>query len=117
MVECVSSHAHIYQRAMLLVEQVKVSKGSPLITCLLEGPSGRYAWIYLLFSVFRFLFIDIHVLCLDSGKTSLAATIGINSDFPYVKIVSGYLFSAVEQFSKSQVIHFYDFLFSIYYSL
>ncbi|OAY24815.1 vesicle-fusing ATPase [Manihot esculenta] len=63
MVECGNRHDHIYQRARLLVEQVKVSKGSPLVTCLLEGPSG-------------------------SGKTALAATVGIDSDFPYVKIVS-----------------------------
>ncbi|KAF8029964.1 hypothetical protein BT93_E2397 [Corymbia citriodora subsp. variegata] len=63
MVSCGDRHKHIYERAMLLVEQVKVSKGSPLVTCLLEGPSG-------------------------SGKTTLAATIGIDSDFPYVKIVS-----------------------------
>ncbi|GLT51403.1 hypothetical protein SLA2020_248160 [Shorea laevis] len=62
-VDCVNRHKHIYQRAMLLVEQVKVSVGSPLLTCLLEGPSG-------------------------SGKTALAATVGIDSDFPYVKIVS-----------------------------
>ncbi|XP_030971682.1 vesicle-fusing ATPase-like [Quercus lobata] len=63
MVDCGDRNKHIYQRAMLLVEQVKVSKGSPLVTCLLEGPSG-------------------------SGKTTLAATVGIDSDFPYVKIVS-----------------------------
>ncbi|XVF40491.1 hypothetical protein PTKIN_Ptkin01aG0117800 [Pterospermum kingtungense] len=63
MVDCGDRHKHIYQRAMLLVEQVKVSKGSPLMTCLLEGSSG-------------------------SGKTALAATVGIDSDFPYVKIVS-----------------------------
>ncbi|XP_044500147.1 vesicle-fusing ATPase-like [Mangifera indica] len=63
MVDCGDRHKHIYQRAMLLVEQVKVSKGSPLVTCLLEGPSG-------------------------SGKTALAATVGIDSDFPYVKIIS-----------------------------
>ncbi|XVF27639.1 hypothetical protein REPUB_Repub14bG0125700 [Reevesia pubescens] len=63
MVDCGDRHKHIYQRAMLLVEQVKVSKGSPLLTCLLEGSSG-------------------------SGKTALAATVGIDSDFPYVKIVS-----------------------------
>ncbi|KAL0320675.1 UNVERIFIED_CONTAM: Vesicle-fusing ATPase [Sesamum radiatum] len=44
-------------------EQVKVSRGSPLVTCLLEGPSG-------------------------SGKTAMAATVGIQSDFPYVKIIS-----------------------------
>ncbi|KAB2025497.1 hypothetical protein ES319_D06G153300v1 [Gossypium barbadense] len=62
-VDCGDRHKHIYQRAMLLVEQVKVSKGSPLVTCLLEGSSG-------------------------SGKTALAATVGIDSDFPYVKIVS-----------------------------
>ncbi|KAF5474413.1 hypothetical protein F2P56_006314, partial [Juglans regia] len=63
MVDCGDRNKHIYQRAMLLVEQVKVSKGSPLVTCLLEGPSG-------------------------SGKSALAATVGIDSDFPYVKIVS-----------------------------
>ena len=44
MVDCGDRNKHIYQRAMLLVEQVKVSKGSPLVTCLVEGPSGRYAW-------------------------------------------------------------------------
>ncbi|XWS18393.1 hypothetical protein CRYUN_Cryun32bG0039700 [Craigia yunnanensis] len=62
MVDCGDRHKHIYQRAMLLVEQVKVSKGSPLVTCLLERSSG-------------------------SGKTALAATVGIDSDFPYVKTV------------------------------
>ncbi|KAJ4845424.1 hypothetical protein Tsubulata_039749 [Turnera subulata] len=62
-VNCGVRHQHIYQRAMLLVEQVKVSKGSPLVACLLEGSSG-------------------------SGKTAMAATVGIESDFPYVKIVS-----------------------------
>ena len=41
MVDCGDRHKHIYQRAMLLVEQVKVSKGSPLVTCLLEGSRGR----------------------------------------------------------------------------
>ncbi|KAL6543263.1 hypothetical protein OROHE_010783 [Orobanche hederae] len=61
--KCVARHDHIYQRAMLLAEQVKVSRGSPLVTCLLEGPSG-------------------------SGKTAMAATVGIDSDFPYVKIIS-----------------------------
>ncbi|KAK9906958.1 hypothetical protein M0R45_002573 [Rubus argutus] len=63
MVECGDRHKHIYQRAVLLVEQVKSSDRSPLVTCLLEGPSG-------------------------SGKSSLAATVGIDSDFPYVKIIS-----------------------------
>ncbi|XP_074319370.1 vesicle-fusing ATPase [Silene latifolia] len=63
MVDCGARHEHIQQRTMLLAEQVKLSKGSPLLTCLLEGPSG-------------------------SGKTAMAATVGICSDFPYVKIVS-----------------------------
>lgn len=61
--ECGARHDHIYQRTMLLTEQVKVSHGSPLVTCLLEGPSG-------------------------SGKTAMASTVGIESDFPYVKIIS-----------------------------
>ncbi|KAH9626014.1 hypothetical protein KSS87_006984 [Heliosperma pusillum] len=63
MVDCGVRHEHIQQRTMQLAEQVKLSKGSPLLTCLLEGPSG-------------------------SGKTAMAATVGICSDFPYVKIVS-----------------------------
>ena len=42
MVDCGARHEHIQQRTMLLAEQVKLSKGSPLVTCLLEGPSGRY---------------------------------------------------------------------------
>ncbi|KAK6934261.1 CDC48, domain 2 [Dillenia turbinata] len=76
MVDCGARHHHIYQRAMLLVEQVKVSKGSPLVTCLLEGPSG-------------------------SGKTALAATVGIDSDFPYVKIVSAESMIGLSEASKS----------------
>nr|CAB3474235.1 unnamed protein product [Digitaria exilis] len=60
-VDCGKPHKHIYQRAMLLVEQVKVSRGSPLVTCLLEGPAG-------------------------SGKSAMAATVGIDSDFAYVKV-------------------------------
>ncbi|XP_058095397.1 vesicle-fusing ATPase [Magnolia sinica] len=74
-VDCGESHKHILQRAMLLVEQVKLSKGSPLVTCLLEGPSG-------------------------SGKTALAATIGIDSDFPYAKIVSAETMIGLSESSK-----------------
>ncbi|OAY80048.1 Vesicle-fusing ATPase [Ananas comosus] len=74
-VDCGKRHKHIYQRAMLLVEQVKVSKGSPLVTCLLEGPSG-------------------------SGKTAMAATIGIDSDFPYVKIISAETMIGLSESSK-----------------
>ncbi|GMY37361.1 vesicle-fusing ATPase-like [Fagus crenata] len=75
MVDCGDRNKHIYQRAMLLVEQVKVSKGSPIVTCLLEGLSG-------------------------SGKTALAATVGIDSNFPYVKIVSAEALIGLQESTK-----------------
>ncbi|KAL5989874.1 hypothetical protein ACLOJK_010769 [Asimina triloba] len=74
-VDCGDTHKHILQRAMLLVEQVKLSKGSPLVSCLLEGPSG-------------------------SGKTALAATVGIDSDFPFAKIVSAETMIGLTESSK-----------------
>ncbi|PWZ10383.1 Vesicle-fusing ATPase [Zea mays] len=74
-VDCGKAHKHIYQRAMLLVEQVKVSKGSPLVTCLLEGPAG-------------------------SGKTTMAASVGIDSDFAYVKIISAETMIGFSESSK-----------------
>uniref|UniRef100_A0A1D1Z157 Vesicle-fusing ATPase n=1 Tax=Anthurium amnicola TaxID=1678845 RepID=A0A1D1Z157_9ARAE len=75
-VDCGERNKHIYERAMLLVEQVKGSKGSPLLTCLLEGPAG-------------------------SGKTAMAATVGIESDFPYVKIISAESMIGFSESSKS----------------
>ncbi|GJN14956.1 hypothetical protein PR202_gb01836 [Eleusine coracana subsp. coracana] len=74
-VDCGKPHKHIYQRAMLLVEQVKVSKGSPLVTCLLEGSAG-------------------------SGKSAMAATVGIDSDFAYVKIISAETMIGFSESSK-----------------
>ncbi|KAL3740109.1 hypothetical protein ACJRO7_021398 [Eucalyptus globulus] len=83
-VSCGDQHKHIYERAMLLVEQVKVSKGSPLVTCLLEGPSG-------------------------SGKTALAATVGIESDFPYVKIVSAETMIGLHESAKcAQIVKVFE---------
>ncbi|XP_059076077.1 vesicle-fusing ATPase [Cryptomeria japonica] len=79
MVECGERHKRIYERVMLLVEQVKWSKGSPLTTCLLEGPSG-------------------------SGKTAMAATVGIDSDFPFVKVVSAETMIGLSESSKCAVI-------------
>ncbi|XP_010260512.1 PREDICTED: vesicle-fusing ATPase-like [Nelumbo nucifera] len=78
-VDCGERHKHIQDRAMLLVEQVKVSRGSPLVTCLLEGPSG-------------------------SGKTAMAATIGIASDFPYVKIISAETMIGLSESTKCALI-------------
>ncbi|KAJ4814573.1 Vesicle-fusing ATPase [Rhynchospora pubera] len=83
-VDCGERHKRIYERAMLLVEQVRVSKGSPLVTCLLEGPSG-------------------------SGKSAMAATIGINSDFPYVKIISAETMIGLSEGSKcAQIVKVFE---------
>uniref|UniRef100_A0A0C9RSQ0 Vesicle-fusing ATPase n=1 Tax=Wollemia nobilis TaxID=56998 RepID=A0A0C9RSQ0_9CONI len=79
MVECGERHKHINQRVMLLVEQVKWSKGSPLTSCLLEGPSG-------------------------SGKTAMAATVGIESDFPFVKVISAESMIGLSESSKCALI-------------
>lgn len=90
-VECGDQNKENFQKAMLLVEQVKVSKGSPPFTCLLEGPSGRYYMVFYLnglISCFWVSFIFLDFTLFDSGKSALAATVGIDSDFPYVKIVS-----------------------------
>lgn len=46
-----------------MAAQVRTSEKTPILTCLLEGPTG-------------------------TGKTALAATIGIDSQFPYVKLIS-----------------------------
>lgn len=83
-VDCGQRHKHIYERAMLLVEQVKVSKGSPLVTCLLEGPSG-------------------------SGKSAMAASVGIDSDFPYVKVISAETMIGLSESSKcAQIVKVFE---------
>ena len=70
MVDCGGRHKHIYERAMLLVEQVKVSKGSPLVTCLLEGPSGRYALSSFSFKR-NFCYTQVHVGGVDKPTLNL----------------------------------------------
>ncbi|KAL2472665.1 Vesicle-fusing ATPase [Forsythia ovata] len=83
-VECGERHDHIYRRTMLLAEQVKVSQGSPIVTCLLEGPSG-------------------------SGKTAMAATVGIESDYPYVKIISAETMIGLSEGSKcAQIVKVFE---------
>ncbi|KAI3769259.1 hypothetical protein L6452_00360 [Arctium lappa] len=83
-VDCGPRHDHIFKRTMLLAEQVKVSRGSPLVTVLLEGPSG-------------------------SGKTAMAATVGIGSDFPYVKIISAESMIGLSEASKcAQIVKVFE---------
>jgi vesicle-fusing ATPase len=53
----------ILRDGQLRVEQVRTSNRTPLVTALLHGPPG-------------------------SGKTALAATIAINSNFPFIKLIS-----------------------------
>ncbi|RRT55356.1 hypothetical protein B296_00008171 [Ensete ventricosum] len=62
-VECDKRLILIHERAMLVMEQVKVSQGNAFVTCLLEGPSGN-------------------------GKTAMTATIGIEPDFSFVKFLT-----------------------------
>ncbi len=59
--------------------QVRHSAKTPLLSCLLEGPAG-------------------------TGKTALAASMGIDSDFPFVKIVSAENFVGYSEASKCQAI-------------
>jgi vesicle-fusing ATPase len=42
MLNCGERHAHIQRTVMTFVEQVRKSERTPLLTCLLEGPGGRY---------------------------------------------------------------------------
>lgn len=53
----------IFGETIMLVPQVRSSEHTPLLTALLEGPAG-------------------------AGKTALAATLGLESQFPFVKVVS-----------------------------
>lgn len=59
--------------------QVRNSAKTPLLTALLEGPAG-------------------------TGKTALAASMGIDSDFPFVKIVSAENLVGYSEAAKCQAI-------------
>lgn len=59
--------------------QVRTSEKTPLLTCLLEGPTG-------------------------TGKTALAATVGIESEFPYVKLISAESMVGYSEQSKASQI-------------
>ncbi|CAK0783695.1 hypothetical protein CVIRNUC_006894 [Coccomyxa viridis] len=62
-VEYGDNFRHLLSLCKQLVEQVRTSKTTSLLTCLLEGPSG-------------------------AGKTALAATLGLESGFPFVKVIT-----------------------------
>ncbi|KAH9561668.1 hypothetical protein CY35_05G034500 [Sphagnum magellanicum] len=79
MLNCGTRHAHALQTVKNFVEQVKKSEKTPLLTCLLEGPSG-------------------------SGKTALAASIGIDSGFPFIKIVSAENMIGLQESTKCAMI-------------
>jgi len=58
-----ATHRHILQTLRLFSNQVRDSDRTPLLSVLLEGPMG-------------------------SGKTALAATVAVATDFPYIKLIS-----------------------------
>jgi vesicle-fusing ATPase len=68
---------HLQKTAQLLVEQVRVSEKTPLLTLLLEGVAG-------------------------AGKTALAATLALESGFPFVKMLSAESMVGWSESSKCQ---------------
>ncbi|BGP22515.1 vesicular-fusion protein Sec18 [Rhodotorula toruloides] len=74
-------HVHsILRDGKLFVDQVRTSQRTPLVSVLLHGPPG-------------------------SGKTALAATIALASDFPFIKLISA---ENMVGFTESQkVAHLY----------
>jgi vesicle-fusing ATPase len=72
-------HQHLLSSCRTLVRQVQSSEVTPLITALLEGPHG-------------------------TGKTALAATVAIESGFPFVKVVSAEAMVGYSEAAKCQTI-------------
>lgn len=73
-------YQHLLSSCRTLVQQVRSSESTPLVTCLLEGPQG-------------------------SGKTALAATVAIESGFPFVKVVSAESMVGFSEAAKCQQIN------------
>ncbi|GMH39838.1 hypothetical protein BSKO_07742 [Bryopsis sp. KO-2023] len=70
---------HLLHTCQRLIDQVRNSEKTPLLTCLLEGPCG-------------------------AGKTALAATLGILSEYPFVKVISAESMVGFSEASKSSQI-------------
>ncbi|KAG8858031.1 transport between ER and Golgi ATPase protein [Serendipita sp. 411] len=71
---------NLLQNAKLLVEQVRTSSRTPLVSVLLHGLPG-------------------------TGKTALAATIAQNSEYPFIKLVSPDKMVGFSEQQKVQAIH------------
>ena len=67
------------ERGAAWAAQVRSSDKTPLLTCLLEGPGG-------------------------AGKTALAASMGIDSEYPFVKVVSAQNYVGYSEGAKCQAI-------------
>ena len=63
MLDCGDGHRHLRATLATLVEQVRGSASTPLLTCLLEGAPG-------------------------AGKTALASTLGLDCAYPLVRLIS-----------------------------
>lgn len=63
MISCGGAFDLIMNTMRTLVKQVQSSDKTPLLTCLLEGPAG-------------------------SGKSAMAATTAIESEFPFIKVIT-----------------------------
>ena len=74
-----SKFEKLHHTCRSLVEQVRVSEKTPMLTCLLEGGGG-------------------------SGKTALAATLAIGSEFPFTKLVSAETMVGQSEMAKCQAL-------------
>lgn len=79
MVDYGPRYQHLLSSCRTLVRQVQSSEATPLITTLLEGSQG-------------------------TGKTALAATVAIESGFPFVKVVSAEAMVGYSEAAKCQYI-------------
>lgn len=74
-----SKYEKLVSTMQLLIEQVRVSEKTPMLTCLLEGGAG-------------------------SGKTALAAALAIKSQFPFTKLLTSDGFIGSSEVQKCQAL-------------